>query len=544
MNGGDALVATLLAHGVRAGFAVPGESYLAVLEALRHVQDRFQLITCRHEGGAAFAAEAYGKLTRTPGVAFVTRGPGATNASIGVHTAAQDSSPMVLFVGQIPSRHKGREAFQEIDYQAMFGTIAKAVIEPSGPADVARATAEALDTARSGRPGPVVVPLPEDVTENDAGDPAIPRPAAQSMPAPDADAVAKAADLIARAKRPIVVAGEMVTYHNAQGSLTRFAEAAGAGVFTSFRRQDAHDNDGPAYIGHLGLGRAAFQRQAWDDCDVVVVAGNRLDAITSEDYQLLRDDQTLIHIHADPAVLNHWREADVAIAADTGAALDAIAAALPPPTNERAEWCAAAHAAFLDFREASAGALGAVDAAEMVKTVGARLTGDHIITNDAGNFSSWVHRHFPFSRANSQAGPEAGAMGAAVPAAVAAKLARPEAQVVAFVGDGAFMMTGQELLTAVQYGLDITVIVGDNATYGTILAHQHRTQGPGNYHGVALTSPDFAALARSYGAAAWTVETTNQFPAAFDAALAHNGPALIHLKTEIRDISAFGSLEG
>jgi acetolactate synthase-1/2/3 large subunit len=544
MNGGDALVATLLAHGVRAGFAVPGESYLAVLEALRHVQDRFQLITCRHEGGAAFAAEAYGKLTRSPGVAFVTRGPGATNASIGVHTAAQDSSPMVLFVGQIPSRHKGREAFQEIDYQAMFGTIAKAVIEPSGPADVARSTAEALDTARSGRPGPVVVPLPEDVTENDAGDPAIPGPAAQSMPAPDADAVAKAADLIARAKRPIVVAGEMVTYHNAQESLTRFAEAAGAGVFTSFRRQDAHDNDGPAYIGHLGLGRAAFQRQAWDECDVVVVAGNRLDAITSEDYQLLRDDQTLIHIHADPVVLNHWREADVAIAADTGAALDAIAAALPPPNNERAEWCAAAHAAFLDFREASAGALGAVDAAEVVKTVGARLAGDHVITNDAGNFSSWVHRHFPFSRANSQAGPEAGAMGAAVPAAVGAKLARPEAEVVAFVGDGAFMMTGQEMLTAVQYGLDITVIVGDNATYGTILAHQHRTHGPGNYHGVALTSPDFAALAQSYGAAAWTVDATNQFPAAFDAALAHNGPALIHLKTEIRDISAFGSLEG
>ena len=542
MNGGDALVATLLAHGVKAGFAVPGESYLAVLEALRHVQDKFQLITCRHEGGVGFAAEAYGKLTRTPGIGFVTRGPGATNAAIGVHTATQDSSPMVLFVGQIPSSHKGREAFQEIDYQAMFGTIAKAVIEPSGPADVARATAEALDTARSGRPGPVVVPLPEDVTENDAGDPVIPGPAAQSLPAPDTDAVARAAEIIAKAKRPLVVAGEMVTYHDAQAALARFAEAAGAGVFTSFRRQDAYDNNGPAYIGHLGLGRAPFQRQAWDDCDVVVVAGNRLDAITSEDYTLLRDDQTLIHIHPDTAVLNHWREADVAIAAHTGAALDAIAAALPPPANERAEWCAANHAEFLKFSRDGVEALGTVDVTQVVKTVGASLTGDHIITNDAGNFSSWVHRHFPYQRPNSQAGPEAGAMGAAVPAAVAAKLARPEAEVVAFVGDGGFMMTGQELLTAAQHGLDITVIVGDNSAYGTILAHQHRVHGPGNYHGVALTSPDFAALARSYNVAAWTVDATDQFAAAFDEALAHNGPALIHLKTDIRDISAFGSL--
>ncbi len=542
MNDGEALVATLLAHGVRAGFAVPGESYLAVLEALRHVQDRFQLITCRHEGGAGFAAEAYGKLTRNPGVAFVTRGPGATNAAIGVHTAAQDSSPMVLFIGQIPSTHKGREAFQEIDYQAMFGIIAKAVIEPTGPDDVARATAEALDTARVGRPGPVVVPLPEDVTENDAGDPAIPGPAALSLPAPDGAAVARAADLIAKAKHPLVVGGEMVTYHDAQSALARFALAAGAGVFTSFRRQDAYDNDGPAYIGHLGLSRTGFQQQAWDDCDVVVVAGNRLDAITTEDYSLLRDDQTLIHIHADPAVLGKWRVPDVAITADTVAALDAIAAALPPPANERAEWCAAAHGEFLRFRETSAGALGAVDVAEVVKTVGARLTGDHIITNDAGNFSSWVHRHFPFGRANSQARPEAGAMGASVPAAVAAKLARPEAEVVAFVGNGAFMMTGQELLTAVHYGLDITVIVGDNATYGTILAHQHRGHGPGNYHGVELTSPNFAALDRAYGAATWTVETTDQFATAFDQALAHNGPSLIHVKTDIRDIPAVATL--
>ena len=542
MNGGDALVATLLAHGVEVGFEVPGESYLAVLEALRRAKDDFRLITCRHEAGASFAAEAYGKLTRTPGVAFVTRGPGATNASIGVHTAAQDSSPMVLFIGQIPSGHKGREAFQEIDYQAMYGTIAKAVVEPDGPAAVAAATAEALEVARAGRPGPVVVPLPEDVTEGEAGDPAIPAPVARAPIAPDGAAIAKAAEIIAGAKRPLVISGEMVTYHGAQAALARFAEAAGAGVFASFRRQDSYDNDGPAYIGHLGLGRAPFQRQAWDDCDVVIAVGSRLDAITTEDYSLLRDDQTLIHIHADPAVFGRTREPEVAILGDTVAALDAIAAALPPPANEPPAWTAAAHADFLRFREEGAEALGAVDVAEVVKAVGARLTGDHIITNDAGNFSSWLHRHFPYRLPNSQAGPEAGAMGAAVPAAVAAKLARPDAEVVAFVGDGGFMMTGQELLTAAQHDLAITVIVGDNAAYATILAHQHRAYGAGSYYGVELRSPDFAALGRAYGVAAWTVEQTGQFAAAFDEALAHHGPTLIHLKTDIRDISAFGPL--
>ena len=544
MNGGDALVATLLAHDVRAGFQVPGESYLAVLEALRKAGDRIRLVTCRHEAGAAFAAEAYGKLTRTPGAAFVTRGPGASNAAIGVHTAAQDSSPMVLFVGHVPSGHIGLESFQEIDYHRMYGPIAKAVIEPAAPAEVADATARALDIARSGRPGPVVVPLPEDVTEGDAGNPVIHGPAPAAAAEPDSAAVAEAAALIAGARRPMVIAGELVDYHGAQAALVRFAETSGAGVFASFRRQDTYDNDGPAYFGHLGMGRAPFQRQAWDDCDLVIAIGSRLDSITTEDFTLLRGDQKLIHVHIDPAVFGRTHQVDVAIAADTGLALDAITGALPPPPNERGAWCAEMHAAFLRFRDETPEALGAVDAAEVVKTVGARLTGDHVITNDAGNFTSWVHRYFPFRRRYSQAGPEAGAMGAAVPAAVAAKLARPEAEVVAFVGDGGFMMTGQELLSAAQHDLAIKVIVGDNAAYGTILMHQHRANGADAYHGVELRSPDFAALGRAYGVPAWTVAATDQFAAAFDAALAHDGPALIHLKTDIRDISAFGPLDG
>ena len=544
MNGGDALVATLLAHGIETAFCVPGESYLAVLEALRRERDRIRLITNRHEGGASFAAEGYGKLTRTPGVVFVTRGPGATNAAIGVHTAAQDSTPLVLFIGQVPTAQKGLEAFQEIDYEAMFGTIAKAVYEPSAPAEVAAATAKALALAMSGRPGPVVVSLPEDVTEGDAGDAAVPGPTPRPATAADAQAVARAAGLIATAKHPVVVAGELVAFEGAHESLARFATASGAAVATAFRRQDSFDNDDPAYIGHFGLGRGPYQREAWAECDLVVLGGSRLDAITSEGYTLIRDDQTLIHIYVDETVIGRTAKADVALVGDVGPALDALAAALPPPANERARWRDGVNQAYRRFRGGGPAALGNVDMAAVVAAVAARLEGrDHVITNDGGNFGSWVHRHFPYTRPYSQLGPTAGAMGAGVPYGVAAKLARPEAAAITFVGDGGFLMTGQELATAVMESLAIKIVVCDNGAYGTILMHQHRLGGSGNYHGVALENPDFAALARAYGVPAWTVTETAGFATAFDEALAHDGPALIHVKTDIRDISAYGPLE-
>jgi len=545
MNGGDALVATLLAHGCDTGFCVPGESYLAVLEALRRESARFRLITNRHEAGVTFAAEAYAKLTTKPGIAFVTRGPGATNAAIGLHTADQDSSPLVLFIGHVPSDHIGREAFQEIDYAQMYGGIAKAVIEPKAPAEVAEATARALEIAQAGRPGPVVVPLPEDVTEQDAGDPVIPGPRPRPATPPDAEAVAEAVALIAGARHPIIISGEMVSYEGAHQALIDLADASGAGVITAFRRQDTYPNDADAYIGHYGLGRAAFQREAWAECDLVIVAGNRLDAITTEDYSLLRDDQKLIHIHVDPTVIGKTSAADVAMACDVGAAMSAIAEALPPPPNARLEWRDTVHRNLRRFRDEPPEALGDVDMAVVVKTLAARLQAeDHILSNDAGNFSSWVHRYFSYNLPHSQAAPSSGAMGAGVPGALAAKLARPEATVIGMAGDGAFLMTGQELATALLHELDINLIVCDNSTYGTILMHQHRTQGPDAYHGVALKSPDFAALARAYGAAAWTVERTDQFAAALDEALAHDGPTLIHLKTDIRDISAYGPLAG
>ncbi len=545
MNGGDALVATLLAHGCDTGFCVPGESYLAILTALRRERARFRLITNRHEAGVSFAAEAYAKLTTKPGIAFVTRGPGATNAAIGVHTADQDSSPLVLFIGQVPSAHLGLEAFQEIDYAQMYGSIAKAVIEPKTPAEVADATAQALDLAVAGRPGPVVVPLPEDVTEGDAGDPVIPEPRPRPVTPPEPGAVAEAVALITSASHPIIISGEMVSYEGAHRALRDLAEASGAGVAAAFRRQDSFPNEDSAYFGHFGLGRAPFQRAAWAECDLVIVAGNRLDAITTEDYSLLRDDQKLIHIHIDPAVIGKTSPADVAIAADVGAAMTAIAEALPPPPNARLAWRDKVHQGLRRFMDESPEALGDVDMTVVIKTLAARLQAeDHIIANDAGNFASWVHRYFPYSLPYSQAAPSSGAMGAGVPGALAAKLARPEATVIGLAGDGAFLMTGQELATAMLHDLAIKLIVCDNSTYGTILMHQHRAQGADSYHAVALKSPDFAALGRAYGAAAWTVERTDQFAAALDQALAHDGPTLIHLKTDIHDISAYGPLAG
>ena len=543
MNGGDALVATLLAHGCDTGFCVPGESYLAILAALRRERARFRLITNRHEAGVTFAAEAYAKLTTKPGIAFVTRGPGATNAAIGLHTADQDSSPLVLFIGQVPSAHLGLEAFQEIDYTRMYGPIAKAVIEPKTPAEVADATAQALDLAAAGRPGPVVVPLPEDVTEGGASEPLIPAPTPRPVTAPEPGAVAEAARLIATASRPIIISGEMVSYEGAHAALRHLAEASGAGVITAFRRQDTYPNDQGAYFGHYGLGRAPFQRQAWADCDLVIVAGNRLDAITTEDYSLLRDDQKLIHIHIDPAVLGRTSPPDVAMACDVGAAMSAIAAGLPPPLNARLAWRDRVHQELIRFQDEPPEALGDVDMAVVIRTLAARLKDeDHIISNDGGNFASWLHRYFPYRRPYSQAAPASGAMGAGVPGALAAKLARPRATVIGMAGDGAFLMTGQELATALLHDIAIKLIVCDNSAYGTILMHQHRAQGPGAYHGVELRSPDFAALARAYGAAAWTVTQTDQFAAALDDCLAHDGPTLIHLKTDIRDISAYGPL--
>jgi acetolactate synthase-1/2/3 large subunit len=528
MTGGDALVQTLLAHGVTQGFGVPGESYLAVLEGLRRERARFRLVVTRHESGASFAAEAYGKLARRPAAAFVTRGPGATNAAIGIHTAMQDSTPVLLFVGHVPTHAKGREAFQEIDYHRMYAPVAKAVLEPETGGDVAECTARAIRLSAAGRPGPVVVVLPEDVTEAGAGDAPIPVAPPRLRPVPSPEGVREAARLVAGARHPLVIAGEMAAFEDATSALVRFAEASGAGVVTAWRRQDTFPNDHPAYLGHFGIGRAPFQREAWAACDVVIAAGTRLDDITSEEFTLLRPDQPLVHIHADPGILARWR-ADVPLAADTGVTLLALAGVL--------------HAEYLAFtRPGQVPVRGAVDPARVVEAVTAQLPAEAIVVNDAGNFAGWVHRYHRFRLPATQAAPSSGAMGYGVPASIGAKLARPERPVVAFVGDGGFLMTGQELVTAVQEGLPVKVVLGDNGAYGTIAMHQHKRIGPDGLFAVHLRSPDFAAVARAYGVAAFAVEKTEEFADAFAAALAHPGPALVHVKTDLRDISAAGPL--
>ena len=539
MNGGEALVATLISHGLNTGFCVPGESYLAILEALRRGRGRFRLITNRHESGAVFAAEAYGKLTARPGLAFVTRGPGATNASIGIHAAAQDSTPMVLFVGQVPCAHRGLEAFQEIDCHTMFGNLAKAVVEPGAAEEIPATTSLVLGLAVSGRPGPVVVVLPEDLTEGDAGAPRIAPAVSREAMAPAAGAVAEACRLIASSRHPVVISGELVAAHSAHRSLEKFVDASGAGVVTSFRRQDTFANSHPAYLGHFGLGRASYQHRAWAECDLVIAAGSRMDSVTCENFTLIREDQKFIHIYVDANVIGRHRQADVVLNADVGPALDALAVRLAGScSNDRLAWRDKFHRAYREFAAMGPPTIGAVDLASVVHTVNHRLEGDHVITNDAGNFAGWVHRCFEFRQPRSQVGPGSGAMGAGVPAAIGAQMARPSATVIAFVGDGGFQMTGAEIATALAEGLPIKIIVCDNGAYGTILMHQRRRIGED--YAVRIDGPDFAALARAHGAAAWSVERTEDFAAAFDAALAHPGPTLIHLKTDVRDISAFG----
>ncbi len=544
MTGGEALVATLIAHGVEQAFCVPGESYLAVLEGMRRERARLRLVVNRVEGGVTFAAEAYGKLARRPAAALVTRGPGATNAGIGVHTAAQDSTPLVLLVGHVPSRVKGREAFQEIDYHLMYAPIAKAVLEPVAAADVADCVARAVRLSVAGRPGPVVVVLPEDITEADAGDGPAPRTAGRPAGAPAPEAVERAAALVRAARHPLVIAGELAAFDAATPALIGFVERAGAGVVTAWRRQDTFPNDHPAYLGHFGIGRAPFQREAWRDADVVIAAGARLDDITTEEFTLLRPDQRLIHVYPEPAVLSA-SGAEVALLGHTALALEALTRALggaaPPPA--RREWCRRHHAAWETFTTpGQVPVRGAVDMAQVLGVVTAALPPEAIVVNDAGNSAGWVHRYHRFRRPATQAAPCSGAMGYAVPGAIGARLARPDRPVVAFVGDGGFLMTGQELVTAVQEGLDVTVICCDNSAYGTILMHQAKRIGPDAYYGVELRSPDFAAVARGYGAEAFTVEKTAEFEDAFRAALRHPGPALVHVKTDYRDISAAGPL--
>ncbi len=531
-TGGQILVDALKIHGVDLAFCVPGESYLAALDALYDARNSIRLITCRQEGGAANMAEAYGKLTGRPGICFVTRGPGATNASIGVHTAFQDSTPMILFVGQVARDQAEREAFQEVDYRRMFAPLAKWAAQIDDAARIPELVSQAFHRAVAGRPGPVVIALPEDMlTATAEAEDAWPYKIVR--PHPGADELLAMRAMLTKASRPFVLLGGGGWNADAVRDIAAFAEANDLPVGVSFRCQDLIDNAHKNYVGHVGIGIDPALATRVKEADVLLAVGARLGEMTTSGYTLVNvptPRQTLIHVHAGAEELGRVYQAALPINAGMPQ-FAAAARALKP--IERPRWAAATAAAreeYLATLQAKPHA-GALQMPEVMSFLRARLPPDSIIANGAGNYTTWVHRFYQYHRYRTELAPTSGAMGYGLPAAIAAKAVHPERTVVCFAGDGCFLMTGQELATAVQYGLAVIVIVVNNGMYGTIRMHQER-EYPERVHGTDLKNPDFAALARAFGAHGELVETTAAFAPAFVRALASGKPALLELRLD------------
>jgi acetolactate synthase-1/2/3 large subunit len=535
---GHALVEALIAQGVDTAFGVPGESYLAVLDGFHEHRDRVRFVACRHEGGASFMAEAQGKLSGRPGICFVTRGPGATNAAIGVHTAFQDSTPMVVFVGQVASDQRDREAFQEIDYRQMFGPgtlgLAKWAAEVQHADRLPEYVARAFHVALQGRPGPVVLALPEDMLTTPTAAPVLPRvEPALAWPAPGALRALR--ERLLAAERPFMIVGGSGWTTESAAALQRFAENWELPVACGFRFQDTFDNRHPLYAGDVGIGIAPALAQRLRDADLVLAVGVRLGEMTTGGYTLLeapRPRQALVHWHAGAEELGRVYAADLLLQgslAGAGKALETLAA---PPAVRWRGWTEAAAADAARNREHAP--IEPMDLAAVVKTIERLAPADTVFTNGAGNFSGWLHRFLRYPglqhHGRTQLAPTSGAMGYGLPAAVAASLLQPQRTVVNLAGDGDLLMTGQELATAVAHGAQRLVsIVVDNGCYGTIRMHQER-EYPGRVSGSELVNPDFAALARAYGWRAATLERSAEFELAFADALASGRPTLLHLK--------------
>lgn len=534
-TGGRILVDQLVAQGCDRIFTVPGESFLAVLDAL-HDTPEIDLVVCRQEGGVGFMACADGAMTGRPGVAFVTRGPGATNASIGVHVAMQDSQPMVLFIGDVDRGTKDREAFQEIDFPVMFGPIAKWAAKIDDARRIPEYIARAWNVAMSGRPGPVVLALPEDMLLDEVV--AVDRPRVERVDsAPDAELVAQALDAIGKASAPIAIVGGAGWDLAAGAAFGHFAGLWGLPVAAAFRRQDAIVNRHKAWAGNLGYGPNPKLVARIKAADLLLVVGPRLGEATTDGYALITPDhpgQTLIHVHPDPNELNSTYRADIAICAGMWPIADALVSAKEPlePRPDARD----AHDDYLAWSTPAPREGVALDLGLCVAAMRDQLPADAIICNGAGNYSGWWHRYWRYER-NSQLAPTAGAMGYGVPAATAAALRHRTRTVVALAGDGCFLMNGQELATAVAHGANMLVLVIDNSGYGTIRMHQER-EYPNRISGTRLQNPDFAALGRAYGCWAETVETTAEFAPALARAMAEPGVRLLHLKTDIEVITA------
>ena len=551
---GHVLVEALVAQGVHTAFGVPGESYLAVLDGFHQHRDQIRFIACRQEGGAAFMAEAQGKLTGRPGICFVTRGPGATNASIGIHTAFQDSTPLILFVGQVASDQRDREAFQELDYRQMFGPgtlgLAKWVGEVQDADRLPEYIARAFHTALQGRPGPVVLVLPEDMLTELTAAPVLPRvEPAQAWPAPGALRDLRA--MLLAAQRPMLIAGGSGWDAEAARALQRFAENWQIPVGCGFRFQDTFDNRHPLYAGDVGIGLSPKLAQRVKDADLIIALGVRLGEMTTGGYTLLtppRPTQKLVHIHAGAEELGRVYAADLLMQSSMACAAKALETLAAPPSLPWGEWAATAH---LDY-EANhvAPPVSPLDMAVVMKTVQRLAPADTVYTNGAGNFSGWLHRYVRYfglqHHGRTQLAPTSGSMGYGFPAAVAAALLYPERTVVNVAGDGDFLMTGQELATASGYGANrgagrLVSLVVDNGTFGTIRMHQER-EYPGRVSGSDLFNPDFAAMARAFGWRAACVQTTEAFEACFAEAMQPGAPMLIHLKLDANVINSRATL--
>lgn len=539
LSGGQAVVECIRREGVRHVFNVPGESYLAALDAFFDAPE-IQVITNRHEGGACFMAEAYGKVTRKPGVCFVTRGPGATHASVGVHCAAQDSTPLVLFVGQIPRMNRNREAFQEIDYERFFGSIAKWVVEIDYASKVPEVVTRAFHVARSGRPGPVVVVLPEDMLVDEA-DMFLSHPVPDTKPYPDPALVAEMVRRINAAERPILLVGSGVQYAGAREVLVQFSERFNLPVLTSWRRNDAFPNSHPNYAGNLALGKSPAQ-EAVKETDLLVVIGDRLSEITTADYTLPPPGTPMIQVDIDASVIGRTYSPDLALISDARLALEAaVGLEAAAPSAPRTEWVRSRRGAFEDFAGPKSRPAEHVDAERLMGDLREAMPDDAIITTDAGNFSAWVQRYYRFEGENTFLGPTVGSMGYGVPAAVAAKLAYPERTVIGSTGDGGFMMTGHEMATAVQYGVNLVQLVFNNRSLATIRMHQERDY-PGRTIATDLQNPEFADMARSYGAFGYKVSSNDEFVPALKEALSARRPALLEIVTDLENLSVSTTL--
>jgi acetolactate synthase-1/2/3 large subunit len=532
-TGGQVLIDALKIHGVDTVFCVPGESYLAALDALAGAGNQIRTITCRQEGGAAYMAEAYGKLTGKPGVVMVTRGPGACNASVGVHTGFQDSTPMLVLIGQVARDTEYREAFQEIDYHTFYAPLCKWVAQVESARRLPELVSQAFHRACSGRTGPVALSLPEDmltetVTVADTGAYQRVQPGVQQ------GAMDRVRTLLAAAQRPLVIAGGGGWSQAACEDLRRFVEANNLPTGAAFRNQDRLDNHHANYIGPFGVGASPAIGKLIGEADLVIAIGARLGEATTQGYTLLTPPcarQKLVHVYPDPSEPGRVYQADVPICASVESFLREAAAMTPVDHSGWGEWSSRARAAYLDDLKPTPGLPGDLDMAAVMAHLRACLPANAILTTDAGNFSTWMHRFYQYQSFPSQLGPTNGSMGYGVPAAITARLVHPDRPVVGFVGDGGMLMTGQEIATAVHHNIDPLILVINNNMYGTIRMHQERDY-PDHVHATSLSNPDFATWAQSFGAHGECVTRTEEFAPAFERASSAGKVAVIELRID------------